>query len=243
MATEIIAKELYGGEVKINFYPNSHRYKLEGSKTYLVGVTTALGMIAKPQLIGWAARMATEYIQEAHEDGRSMTEELFEAAKNAHRRKKEEAGASGSLVHEWAENYIKTGADELPEDGNVLNGVLAFLKWVKAHKVKFTSSERIVYSRKHGYVGTLDAEAEIDGKLCVIDFKTSSGIYPEMHLQTAAYQKAAEEEGSEYTGHRWIVRFDKTTGEFEAVQAKEIRGAFKAFKAALALKQWSKARS
>jgi len=31
-------KSLYNGEVKIIFYPDSHRYKLEGQKGWLVGV-------------------------------------------------------------------------------------------------------------------------------------------------------------------------------------------------------------
>jgi len=236
--TEIIKKELYDGEVKIDFYPNSHRYKLNGE--YLIGVTTALGMIAKPMLIPWASKMAVNHIRECITLGVELTEETLNDAKNAHRKRKEDAGASGSLVHEWAERYIKTGDKTLPEDQNVLNGVLAFLKWVNAHKVKFISSERIVYSKEHGFVGTMDAEAEVNGEICVIDFKTSSGIYPEMELQTAAYQKAAEEEGSKYTGDRWIARFDKETGEFEAQQFGSLEESYQAFLSALSLKRWEK---
>ena len=122
------------------------------------------------------------------------------------------------MVHEWAENFVKGNKPEVPTDEKVLNGVSAFLDWAKKNEVRFVSSERVVYSKKHNFIGMMDAEAEIDGKLCVVDFKTSSGLYPEHSVQTAAYQLAAEEEGSQYSGERWVARFDKETGEFEAKQ-------------------------
>ena len=76
----------------------------------------------------------------------------------------------------------------------------------------------------------MDAEAIIKKKLCVIDFKTSSGIYPEMRFQVAAYQAAAEEEsGKEYLGNKYLVRFDKKTGDFDPHEFAEQDRDFKAF--------------
>jgi hypothetical protein len=43
------------------FDEKSHIYKLNGKK--LTGVTTILGVINKPALVGWAARMAVEHIK------------------------------------------------------------------------------------------------------------------------------------------------------------------------------------
>jgi hypothetical protein len=57
-----------------------------------------------------------------------------------------------------------------------------------------------------------------------VDFKTSSGIYPEYALQLAAYKMAWKEEhgidDSEDRIDRWIVRFCKKSGVFETKQFK-----------------------
>ena len=82
----------------------------------------------------------------------------------------------------------------------------------------------------------MDAEAIIDGKKCVIDFKTSKGVYNEMVYQVSAYQSAVEEEtGEKYTGNKWIVQFNKENGEFHAYSYKEQEKDFKAFLACMEL--------
>lgn len=233
--TEKKTVKLYGGQVKVDFYPNSHQYKIDGQR--VPSVTSALSCIAKPGLVYWSANVACQYLINILNNNSSITPQDIEIAHKQHLAKKEEAATSGTMVHEWAEGYIKGAKPTFPEDQEVMNGVSAFLQWVDQHNVKFISSERFVYSLSRNYVGQMDAEAEIDGKLCVIDFKTSKGIYKEMLYQTAAYQKAAEEEGSRYTGGRWIVRFDKETGEFEAKQFDDLESDYNAFLAALTLKK------
>jgi len=97
----------------------------------------------------------------------------------------------------------------MPEEKQVLMGVSAFLDWEREHEVTFLSSERVVYSKKHDYIGKMDIEAKIDGKLCLVDLKTSNGLYNTVGLQTAAYLMAdAEESGRKYKG-RWAVRISK----------------------------------
>lgn len=44
------------------YHDKGHSYELDGKK--MTGVTTILGVIAKPSLIGWAARMTAEYIEQ-----------------------------------------------------------------------------------------------------------------------------------------------------------------------------------
>lgn len=221
--------ELYNGEVKIEFEPERHRYT-NNSGEKVTSVTQALNIINKPALLPWACRVMADELIDNLNKGEVVTQDDIKNAKSAHRRIKNKAADIGTEVHKWAEEYIKGNNPELPEDEQVLNGVTAFLKWVDAHSVKFKSSERIVYSKKYNYVGTMDAEAYIDGQLCVIDFKTSSNIWPEMLLQTAAYQAAAEEEdNSKFEGDRWIARFDRDTGEFEAKQFGEYKKHLQAF--------------
>ena len=150
----------------------------------LLRVTDALSVINKPALIPWAVRMATEYLSGF--EGQPITQDLLEEAKKQHTKAKKEAANLGTQVHKWAEEYIKTGERKLPNDERVVNGILAFLKWVEEHTVEFISSERMVYSRMYQYIGTMDAEAEVNGERCVVDFKTSKAVYPEMRYQVAA---------------------------------------------------------
>jgi hypothetical protein len=51
----------------------------------------------------------------------------------------------------------------------------------------------------------------VNGKLCLIDIKTSNGLYNTYGIQTAAYVRADEEEsGRKYQG-RWLIRLAKET--------------------------------
>jgi len=247
MPTEIETSNHYNNSVKIKFYPNSHRYQLDGHKDYLLGVTTCTGMMDKSRpLLVWASRLAKERLLEALANEEVITAELIEEAVNLHNTKKEEAGASGSLVHAWAEAYIKGENPAVPEDEKVRNGVLGFLRWVTENDVKFLASEKVVYSKKHNYVGTMDCiftmgkeEHEV---IHAGDFKTSSGIYLEMAMQISAYQEAEREEHGTVYGDSYILKFDKETGEFISKQftPEEHDEYFKGFLACLELKRQSK---
>jgi len=229
--------ELYDGKYKCELVHDkrSRYYEVNGEK--YISVTQALGVIDKPALKFWAVKKCYEYLLKfLDETGKGIiTLKDLEDAKREHTRFTTDAANIGTAVHKWVENYIKTKDDTLPNDERIMNGVLAFLRWRDAHNVEFISSERMILSPTHKFIGTMDAEAIIDGKVCVIDFKTSKGIWKEHRLQTAAYQKAAEEEGSEFTGDRWIARFDKVTAEFEAKQFGDVEEDYAAFINALQL--------
>lgn len=240
--------KLYKGSVEIEFYETKHWYKHKGERSTIISVTGAVGMVDKSRpLIIWATRLAKDFLLSHVVDGvtNSITKEIIEQACNLHQVKKEEAASKGSEVHKWAEDYISGKNPELPTDEKVLNGVMAFLSWVKEHSVKFKESERMIYSKKHDFVGTLDAIAVIGGKTSLIDFKTSNGIYSTMHYQVAGYQLAYEEEtGKKLSGPRYIIRFDKDTGDFHVHNLDEDEKDYKkdcaAFLAALTLKKREK---
>jgi hypothetical protein len=204
---------LYGGKVKGKFYPTSHRYFIHNKKLdaweSVTGVTTLIGVLDKSrQLITWATELYRDYLLNLIGAGTPLTEEFIYAGCTLHEERKQEAAAIGDEVHKWAEMYIKHAIDneqapEMPTRREAQIGVNAFLDWTAA---KFISSERVLYSKKHGYIGKMDIEAMVNGKLCLIDIKTSNGIYSTYGLQTAAYVKADEE----YHG-RWIIRVAKET--------------------------------
>lgn len=75
----------------------------------------------------------------------------------------------------------------------VYNALNAFEKWMKKVDFKPLASEMIVYNHRHRYAGTLDCLAYINGKLYVIDFKTSKAHYNTASFQISAYCKAVIE--------------------------------------------------
>ena len=208
--------KLYNGEVELTFDENKHIYRV-GEKI-VFGVTSATGILDKPALMYWAVNQALGFLDKALKPGLVIDElnkpKLLAEAKIIHRKKKDEAADIGTAVHNYLATWIKAKINweeepAMPINEQVKKGIVAFKKWAKENKVQFISSERKVYSRKFEYAGTLDMEAIVNGKLSVVDFKTSSGIYPEYFIQTAAYAKALEEETGNKYQEVWILRIPK----------------------------------
>lgn len=240
-----MTKKLYNNTVELSFDENRHIFKANG--TNVISVTACTSIIDKSRpLIYWAVNLSRDYMLANIKDLIADSKgddilRLIEEASKQHSIKKEEAATAGTEAHKWCELFIKakTKKDypELPKDPKVYNAVTAFLKWVDEHEVKFIDSEKHVYSKKYKYAGIMDASAVINRKKSVIDFKTSKGFYNEFRFQVAAYQAADEEEtGKEYSGDKWIVKFDKETGEFDARQFDGQKEDFKAFLSCLNLR-------
>lgn len=226
---------------KFEYQEKGHKYFYDNKP--MTGVTTVLGTIAKPQLISWASKMCYEYVKEhsAYDNGYyHIKDEDLELAKNAHTRKKEDAGDIGTLVHKAIEEWIKTEKEpELDEQG--MGMFNKFRAWATDNKVKFLASEKQVYNLKSFYAGTLDFICEIDGKKYIGDFKTSSGIYGrEYFAQCAGYRYALEDMGDEeeYNGCV-IVRCGKK-GDFEVKYSYDHETDLEIFKSALSIYRLNK---
>ena len=176
------------------FDPIKHRYYL-GEKQ-LTGVTTILGVLAKPALIQWAANEAVEYITEKalyfeSTNDWKVSGDILVEARTAHVRKRDKSADIGTVAHSWISDYIGGKNPERNEEIAIITN--NFLKWVEEAKPKFLASEKVVHSKQHWFAGTLDFIAEIGGKQYLGDIKTGSGIYQEMWWQTSGYQLALEE--------------------------------------------------
>lgn len=214
----IIKNQLYAGQVELEFESFRHQYKHNGE--VIPSVTTVLSVINKPALISWASKMAVESIAGQLEPGVAYDEmqlqAILEAGRIAHQKKKTDAGNMGTFIHNWVEKHIAGENPGMPVNEQMKKCVESFLEWENKYKVKFLVSEQMIYSRKFKYTGKLDFICEIDGKLYLGDLKTSSGIYPEMYIQTAAYRYARTEEfpDEKYEG-QLIIRVDKESGAFQ----------------------------
>lgn len=201
----------------VEFDKENHVYTLNGK--LLTGVTTILDIRAKDFLKFWTTKENYNYMMENWDLAKTYTQKEKEAllleAKNAHARKSKKALDKGHQVHEWLEQYVSGQKPLLPADLEVKNACEAFLAWEKEHKVEWLASELIIVSPTHSFAGTLDALANVDGKLTIIDFKTSSQISEDYYLQTAGYAIALAEMGCDVQ-ERLIIRVPKDGSEFEA---------------------------
>lgn len=189
----------YNGTVKLQFDPQKHYYLINGDLAY--GVTNVLQILAKPALIWWAAKCAGEHVEKTLQAGVALDElEIKQLAKDAiwaHRNKKDSAADLGSMVHEWIEQYVKGNEPSAPVNKQMLKATRAFVKWYEATDTELVSSEQRLCSPTLMLAGTVDFVGKVDGKLTIVDWKTGSGIYPEMFLQMGAYVLMYEEEFGE----------------------------------------------
>ena len=227
----------------------------------LIGVTTALSIIAKPALIQWSANMAVDYIsnnfpsfQEMVKNPLALTD-LLKSAKVAHRLKKEKAGDWGSVVHKKIEAWIKTGkvysiAPILKvlekkegkvivlndDEKKVVSLVFTkFMNWVKENKVVFLESEKHVWSEKLWIGGILDLVFTMDGKKYIGDIKTANAIYNEAFFQMGAYNLCLEEMGEHKEVEGYVVINLKKDGNIDFKKADNMQINREAFLSALSL--------
>ncbi len=211
----------YDDSIQVEYYIDSHRFKKLGEKTYLVGVTIVTGMLDKSgALLKWSENLTRDYLTNCLSTGAVIDEEVINEAVKQYTVKKKEAGDTGSLIHDWIENYVKGNKPEIPEDEKAQYGIMAFLDWVDKNKVEFIMNEKIVYSKRYDYIGILDSIAVVNGIKFLIDWKSSKGIYSNMRYQTSAYMEAYNEMNGDNVKERMILRLGKDDGSFQVEHFK-----------------------
>lgn len=223
-------------------------------------VTHILQVIGKPALINWAANQERTLVSEAAAD---LYEDLARLEKpmprtaylctlqarlgkvKAHKRELEKASEIGSQVHKLVEWKLRVQLGQTVglEPRVVDDAQWAFMAWEDwAKSVHLTPKliEQTVYSRVHGYAGTMDLVADVDGVLKLIDFKTGKAIYAEAFLQNAAYQVALSEMGHSIPAGGLIVRLPKiqTDPAFEVKDVPPVADLFPTFLAVKELWKW-----
>ncbi len=191
-------------------------------------VTSILSAVGKPALINWAAseerNLVLECSADLYEDcpvkpkmsrlGWLSTMQQRLGKERAHQRLLRKAGEVGSQVHALIEWTMRAKLCEQPGPSPAISdkGLWAFSifeKWAKEVKLTPILVEQTVYSLTHGYAGTMDLLAEVNGVLTLVDFKTGKAVYSEAHLQNAAYRFALREMGHGDTKQGVIVRLPK----------------------------------
>jgi hypothetical protein len=71
--------------------------------------------------------------------------------------------------------------------------IKSFLDWrATLESFEPVAWDVVVFSEKHGYAGTIDLVARVNGELYIIDFKTSQNVWPEYEMQVSAYRQTVE---------------------------------------------------
>jgi hypothetical protein len=246
-----------GESFNLEFDSDAHQYRLVESGEVVPSATQILSIIAKPALIYWAAYEGGKYFKKqvvelvnnevstpTYSLGGLTVDEVVKGITSAHSKVSGDAVDIGTTVHNYIERCIKfklkeqdnpDGFPDEPENKQAQNSIAAFRKWYSTNNVKFLSSEEKVYHPELKYAGTVDAVAEVNDEFCVIDFKTSSKVYPEHHIQCAAYAKAVELIYDREVECTYVLRFDKKTGKCQVSRSEQMGEDFVAFRAAMAL--------
>jgi hypothetical protein len=227
------------GKHTIFFEPGKHKFTDERGNT-VNSVTKFTGIIDKSgPLIYWAVGLTKIFLCDLLRGGEIITDYHINEATKQHQIKKKEAGDTGTAIHDLVSKWIKKEKYEILDDEKVQNGFNAFLEFQRQHKIKWLTSEEMVgylQGKEILFAGIVDAIAEIDGKIVLVDFKSSKGIYSEMFFQCAAYQMAWEQMNKKKIAYRMIVKFGKDDGQFEFMELHENEKDKRAFLAAVELK-------
>jgi len=119
---------------------------------------------------------------------------------------KSKSAEEGTLLHETIEAILNKKEVAIPD--LIKPAVNAFLDLQRQIEITPIKIEERVVSKKHRYAGTLDVLAKVDGKLCIVDIKTSNSIYRDYNIQTSAYVQAVLEDNPAPLS-RMILRIDQ----------------------------------
>lgn len=167
---------------------NQRGYTIFGEK--YPRVTSIIGCLPKPALVGWAAKSVAEYAVEHRESwGLLPAEDAVKLLKGAPWSERDAAADRGSTIHKVIEAYL--GGSPLPEcNEDELDVAIAAESFLLDHKPVIHAVEVTVFSPSLRYAGTCDLSAAIDGEPWLLDWKTGKGVYSDYAIQLAAYALA-----------------------------------------------------
>lgn len=154
------------------------RYRLADG-TIVPGVTTIVGLLNKPHLVNWANKMGLQGI-----DTTAYTSAAAGAGTCAHE-------MIQAMVGGTAVDFSKYTGEEIEAAQNAAE---KFRAWLVNHDMQTHLIEEQLVSERHRVGGTIDWYGELDGKMTLVDIKTSGDIYEEHIIQVAAYAQMLKDE-------------------------------------------------
>jgi genome maintenance exonuclease 1 len=154
-------------DLKSETFSDGKRYYTLEDGTRLPSVTTVLGAQKKEGIMAWRKRVG-------------------EAEAN---RISKQATGRGTNVHTLCERYLNNEAlgNIMPDAKEMFVSLKPLLNRID----NIHYQEQALWSKQLGMAGRVDCIAEFDGKLSVIDFKTSKKIKTEAHIEDYFWQTTA----------------------------------------------------
>ena len=137
------------------------------------------------------------------------------------------AGKEGTQVHEAAEALVRGEEVTWMDDYGrakysqvVWEMILKFYEFWSTYKPELISTEDFVWSDEHKYAGTADLVVKLDGKVWLLDLKTSNSLHKSYDLQLASYAVALKESKGieiERTGIIWLKDYTRSASKKKGV--------------------------
>lgn len=163
----------------MGLYTEGHEEYYNSKGIEVPSVTTILKLLNKPAIPRWANSLGFKHL--------SYDKTL------------EESAHYGTNVHNALDAYFKN-VKYIPElkysdeELKIRTSLYHFFSWKNKHELNTILNEKKLVGEEYG--GTLDWYGEIDGKLTILDFKTSKDFNASMFLQLSAYTHLIEEYSS-----------------------------------------------
>lgn len=192
----------------LRFAPGNHTYRLDGQR--VPGVTTILGILDKPAIPKWAARVVAEYVADntdALEHLRAMGRgPMVDALRSLPWQRRDEAADRGTTIHDFAERIVNGEDVEIDDNDPLLPVVENAIAFMEDWQIEPVLVEQSVASREHQWAGRLDLGARYvrpdtgHRGLGIFDWKSGKALYPEYAWQLNAYAHAEfyGEDGDEH---------------------------------------------
>lgn len=193
---------------KYQFSKEEHLHLLNGKP--LTGTSSVVNVLAKP-LTWWSAELAAVECLEKGEKIETIRQEyeeavvsgnkkqaidklqkkypLFKKARFAHYDNLKKTAKKGTDLHELLERFVKSEMNKgttITEEEEKL--ISPYIEWSRKNVKQYLASEAHCYDEELWVGGVTDAVAELnDGRIAVIDFKSSREAYPTHFIQASGY--------------------------------------------------------
>lgn len=199
----------------IEFIAEANHYLIDGQKFWRV--TRVKSVIKNQGLINWqlsVGKQKSYEIMKKRGDFGSTNHKIFKLI------------LEGNRVN--PKNY----------DEETQSNIRLFQEFLSGHNIKPILIEQHLWSKMYEYAGTTDFVGEVDGKLAILDWKTSKAIYDDFWLQLSAYAWALTELTGTRVDNCGIVLFRDGKLKYETRTYGKMMSEFDVFKACLVIWNW-----
>ena len=217
-------------------------YRHPETGTLVPSVTNVVGILDKPALPRWAAKVVAEQAWALRGSLDNLDEaEAIDLLKASPWRSSTRSANRGTSVHDLLDRRSR-GQDGFELEGEAAGYVAGVDAFLRDHDVVPWQTEVTMFG--DGYAGTADFIGLLDGVPVLLDYKTGkNGPYPEVALQVAAL--AACDHWVVDGEIDWVPAIDegvavliKPGGKYVVKRVADLDGAYDAFRSLLGAWHW-----